>query len=80
MPTITVKLPVRLESRLRQAVVRRRSTRAALVREALEAHLAEESAHAPEESCLALASDLAGSLTGPADLSSSRGRLRGYGR
>ena len=37
MPTISVKLPVRLESRLRQAVVRRRSTRSALVREALDA-------------------------------------------
>jgi Arc/MetJ-type ribon-helix-helix transcriptional regulator len=80
MPTISVKLPVRLESRLRQAVVRRRSTRSALVREALEAHLAREAADAPEESCLGLGSDLAGSITGPPDLSSNPRRLRGYGR
>lgn len=80
MPTISVKLPVRLESHLRRAVVRRRSSRSALVREALEAHLANESAHASEESCLALASDLAGSLAGPSDLSSNPRRRRGYGR
>jgi Arc/MetJ-type ribon-helix-helix transcriptional regulator len=80
MPTVTVKLPAGLESRLRAAVVRRRSTRSALVREALEAHLAGGSADAPEESCLGLASDLAGSLTGPADLSSNPRRMRGYGR
>ena len=80
MPTITVKLPPRLDSRLRQAVARRRSSRSALVREALESHLRDAPDRAREESCLALAQDLAGSLAGPRDLSSNRGRLRGYGR
>lgn len=80
MRTITVKLPGRLESRLREVVVRRRSTRSAVVREALEAHLGEDAAAPSRGSCLELAADLAGSLAGPSDLSSNPRRLRGYGR
>jgi len=79
MKTITVKLPPALAQRLGRAVVRRRSTRSALVREAIEAQLAGE--HGPtERSCFDLAADLAGSVEGPSDLSSNRARLRGYGR
>lgn len=80
MRTISVKLPGRLESRLRQIVVRRRSTRSAVVREALEAHLGDAPARSRDGSCLDLAADLAGSLAGPPDLSSNPRRLRGYGR
>jgi Arc/MetJ-type ribon-helix-helix transcriptional regulator len=79
MKTITVKLPRPLAERLGRAVVRRRSTRSAVVREAIEAHLAAEAGGA-EGSCFDLASDLAGALRGPTDLSSNRLRLRGYGR
>ncbi len=79
MPTITVKLPRALSERLRRAVVRRRSTRSAVVRDAIEAHLAAEPGRA-EGSCYALSSDLAGIVTGPVDLSSRRRRLKGYGR
>jgi Arc/MetJ-type ribon-helix-helix transcriptional regulator len=79
MKTITVKLPRPLAERLGRAVVRRRSSRSAVVREAIEAHLAAE-AGATEGSCFDLASDLAGAVRGPSDLSSNRRRLRGYGR
>ena len=79
MPTVTVKLPRPLAERLRRAVVRRRSTRSALVREAIEAHLAAEGG-GTEGSCFDLAPDLAGAVRGPSDLSSNRLRLRGYGR
>ncbi len=79
MRTITVKLPPRLAERLRRAVAQRRSTRSAVVREAIEAHLG-EGARTAEGSCYELSSDLAGILTGPADLSSNRRRLKGYGR
>ena len=79
MPTITVKVPRPLAERLTRTVVRRRSTRSAVVREALEAHLAAEGG-ATEGSCFDLTSDLAGSVSGPSDLSSNRRRLRGYGR
>jgi Arc/MetJ-type ribon-helix-helix transcriptional regulator len=79
VPTITVKVSRPLAERLTRTVVRRRSTRSAVVREALEAHLAAE-VGAKEGSCFDLTSDLAGSVRGPSDLSSSRRRLKGYGR
>ena len=79
MRTITVKLPRPLGERLSRAVVRRRSTRSAVVREAIEAYLAAE-VGGTEGSCFDLASDLAGAVKGPSDLSSNRLRLRGYGR
>jgi Arc/MetJ-type ribon-helix-helix transcriptional regulator len=79
MRTITVKLPRPLAERLGRVVVRRRSTRSAVVREAIEAHLAADT-RGTEGSCFDLASDLAGALRGPSDLSSNRLRLRSYGR
>jgi Arc/MetJ-type ribon-helix-helix transcriptional regulator len=79
MRTITVKLPPPLAERLGRAVVRRRSTRSAVVREAIEAHLAADGGET-RGSCFDLASDLAGVVRGPSDLSSNRLRLRGYGR
>lgn len=79
MKTITVKVPRPLGERLGRAVVQRRSTRSAVVREAIEAYLATEGGGS-EGSCFALASDLAGAVSGPSDLSSNRLRLRGYGR
>lgn len=79
MRTITVKVPRALGERLSRAVVRRRSTRSAVVREAIEAYLAAESGRG-EGSCYELASDLAGSVSGPPDLSCNRLRMKGYGR
>jgi Arc/MetJ-type ribon-helix-helix transcriptional regulator len=77
---ITIKLPGSLEARLRHAVAHRRSTRSAVVREAIEAHLRASPPGRGRASCLDLAADLAGTLSGPSDLSSNRRRLRGYGR
>ena len=79
MRTITVKVPRLLGERLGRAVVQRRSTRSAVVREAIEAYLAAEG-RVSEGSCFDLASDLAGAVRGPSDLSSNRLRLGGYGR
>jgi Arc/MetJ-type ribon-helix-helix transcriptional regulator len=80
MPTVTLKLPGGLAARLNAAVRRRSSTRSAVVREALEAHL-ESAGEGGAESCLELAGDLVGSLEGlPRDLSSKRRHLRGFGR
>ena len=76
--TITLKLPDALAARLTAAVQRRSRTQSEVVREALERHL---DAHATlAGSCLDLAHDLAGSVSGPPDLSYSRRHLRGYGR
>ena len=76
--TITLKLPDALAARLRAVVQRRSRTQSEIVREALERHLDGEAPFVG--SCLDLARDLAGSLSGPADLSTSRRHLRGYGR
>jgi hypothetical protein len=79
MPTITLKISPSLAARLNGAVRRGRRSRSALVREALEAQLTRSEKAAPG-SCYDLARDLAGCLEGPADLSSNRRHLRGYGR
>ena len=79
MRAITVKLPRPLGERLGRAVVQRSSTRSAVVREAIEGYLAAQGVGS-EGSCFDLASDLAGAVSGPSDRSSSRLRMRGYGR
>ena len=53
------------------------ASRSAVIREALERLLNEASAH--PDSCLALASDLIGSVEGPADLSHNKKHLEGFG-
>ena len=79
MRTITLKLPDGLATRLSATVRRRGVSTSALVREALEDCLGDESEeHAG--SCLELASDLRGLLDGPSDLSSNPRHLKGYGR
>jgi hypothetical protein len=79
MRTITLKLPDGLAARVSAAVRRRAMTTSALVREALEHRLGPATDDRPG-SCLDLARDLRGSLEGPADLSSNRAHLKGYGR
>lgn len=81
MPTITLKLPAGLAARLNTVVRRRSTTKSAVVRQALEAHLEDSARDEDRGSCLDLARDLAGSLRGgPRDLSSNKRHLRGYGR
>lgn len=71
MRTITVKLPETLAARLRLMARKRGRTQSAVVREALEAYLDQSSA-AGAGSGLDLVRDLAGSVKGPPDLSTSR--------
>ncbi len=75
--TLTVKIPRPLAARLSARVRRRQTTQSSVVREALERYL--DGRDAPD-SFLSLARDLVGSVSGPADLSSSRRHLRGFGR
>jgi hypothetical protein len=77
--TISVKIPRPLAARLSAAVRRRQTSRSAVVREALERHL-EQAPPGSTGSFLDLAADLVGSVAGPADLSTNKKRLRGYGR
>jgi predicted transcriptional regulator len=78
MRTITLKLPDGLAARVSATVRKRGVSTSALVREALEDRLGREKAD-QAGSCLDLAGDLAGALAGPADLSSNRKHLKGYG-
>lgn len=74
MRTVSLKLPESLDRRLTSIAQRRKTTRSAVLRQALE-RLASE----PGRSVTALARDLAGSLRGAADLSESPRHMAGYG-
>lgn len=77
MTTISLKVPAVLEQRLARLAKSRGASRSAVIREALERLLNEASAH--PDSCLALASDLIGSVEGPADLSHNKKHFEGFG-
>ena len=81
MKTISVKLPESLDKAVAQAARRRGRTKSALVREALEAAVREErTPGARRLSCLDLAGDLVGCVSGPGDLSNKKKHLKGYGQ
>jgi len=76
--TVSLKVPEVLEQRLARLAARRGASRSLLIREAIERFLHEASAH--PESCLARASDLVGSVDGPADLSHNKKHMEGFGK
>jgi predicted DNA-binding protein len=75
--TVSLKVPAVLEQRLARLAKSRGASRSTVIREALERLLNEASTH--PDSCLALASDLIGSVEGPPDLSHNKKRLEGFG-
>ena len=75
MRTVSFKLPEDIDDALNELARVRRSTRSALVREALESL-----AKGKRRSVTALASDLVGSVEGPSDLATGRKHMSGYGR
>jgi metal-responsive CopG/Arc/MetJ family transcriptional regulator len=77
---ITVKLPQRLVTRLSARVKKQQSTQSAVVRDALERYLVGDDDDERGHSFLELASDLAGCIEGPEDLSSNKAYLKGYGQ
>jgi ribbon-helix-helix CopG family protein len=79
MPAFSLKLPRDLDARLSVAARRRRTTKSALVREAIESHLG-GAAIAAEGSVLDLVHDLVGCVEGTGDLSYNPRRMRGFGR
>jgi predicted transcriptional regulator len=77
--TLTVKVPEVLDARL-SALARRKSLkRSVIVRRALSQYLSTND-RGSADSCLDLARDLAGCVSGPRDLSVGRRHLKGYGR
>lgn len=75
MRTISVKVPIYLDEQLTKISEQRRLSRSTILRDAITAYVAE-----PDKSFTTLASDLAGSLSGPEDLSTSADHMTEYGR
>jgi predicted transcriptional regulator len=75
MRAISLKIPEELDRRLTEFAARRKVTRSAVLREALEVFTADSS-----RSFTSLAGDLAGSLSGPRDLSTSSAHMTDYGK
>ena len=75
MKTVSFKLPEDIDKALTELARLRKSSRSALVREALAAFEIER-----ERSVTVAAGRLVGSLDGPADLSSNPRHMDGYGK
>jgi predicted transcriptional regulator len=75
MRTVSFKLPEDLDDALNELARTRRSSRSALVREALECL-----AKGNRRSVTALAGDLAGCVEGPSELATNRKHMSGYGK
>ena len=75
MRTVSFKLPEALDDALSDLARRRKSSRSALVREALESLAA-----GGRRTVTAAVDELIGPIDGPADLSTNPRHLRGYGK
>ena len=75
MRTVSFKLPLQLDNELSQLARRRKSTRSALVREALEGL-----AKGKRRSVTTAVDEILEPFEGPADLSVNPKHMRGYGR
>lgn len=74
MRTVSFKLSKALDRRLAALARQRKTSRSALLREAIELYAAN-----PAQSVTAAAAELVGALRGPGDLSSSSRHVAGYG-
>jgi len=79
MRTLSLKVPESLLEKLDSAARKRGESRSALLREAIEMVIGGES-YIRDGSCLDLAKDLAGYVSGPEDLSFNKKRMGGYGQ
>lgn len=79
MTTLTMKVSEDLEKTLTEMASTRGVSRSLLIRELLQASLRNVRNH-EAVSCLDVASDLAGSVEGPTDLSTSARHMRDFGR
>jgi hypothetical protein len=79
MKTISLKLPDDLERELAAKAERDGTTKSAVIREAIEAHLSRDASR-PKGSFLELAGDLIGCLEGPGDLSYNKDHFKDFGR
>lgn len=79
MKTISLKVPDALDAQLEDAARKGRLKKSEIVRRAVAAYLV-KGPRARRGSFLEQARDLAGCVSGPADLSTSARHMNGYGR
>jgi hypothetical protein len=79
MTTISLKVPEVLDTRLAEEARRRRTSKSAVVRECVEKMLLSPR-KGQAASCLDLAGDLAGCLSGPRDMATNPKYLEDFGR
>lgn len=79
MKLLSLKLPPVLNAKLSALARERRTSKSAVVRDALEAYFAGDG-KPPKLSALDLVSDLVGRFEGPKDLSTNPKYMRGFGR
>ena len=79
MNTISLKMPEPLALELSAAASRRGISKSALVREAIQTFLLADEATRRQESALTRVADLVGAFSGPADLSTNKDHLEGFG-
>jgi hypothetical protein len=79
MKTLSLKLPEALDAQLSAVAKQRKTSKAAVAREALKEWLGNASGQRGV-TCGELAGDLLGSVEGPGDLSSNKKHMEGYGR
>jgi len=79
MKMISLKIPEKLEARLKALAGKHGKAKSEIVRAALEAYIKSEG-EIDDASFLAIASDLSGVVSGPEDLSSNPEQLDGYGK
>jgi Arc/MetJ-type ribon-helix-helix transcriptional regulator len=75
MKTISLKVPEDLDLKLTAVAAKRRESKSALIRTALD-HLVKSSDAITPNSCLDLAKDLMGTVEGPSDLSYNNRHLK----
>ena len=79
MKNVSLKLPDHLNARLERLAKERAAGKSDIIREALEAYLA-NGIKGPRVSCLDLAGDLVGCVEGPPDLATNPKYMRGFGQ
>ena len=79
MDLLSVKIPKALQNRLEAAAKKRKASKSAIVREALEKHLNENGGKVCA-SGLDRIRDLVGCLEGPDDLATNKKYFKGFGR
>jgi metal-responsive CopG/Arc/MetJ family transcriptional regulator len=79
MKMVSLKLPEALDEKLSAVAAKRGASKSAVVREALEAYVKNEQDIRPG-SCLEMAKDLIGIVTGPPDLSFHKKHMKGFGK